>query len=537
MRFSDLLSRADDATLQALLGASVLRLLRLLDAGMVTTTRLRALLTELRGEAGLLADARCRAQLIDLLRRGEAEHIARVLNVPTDGDVYAALRNLSLRHGSERERSLFNLFALVAPTPDPQPGLPAQRMAPAALPLFAHQRHAAHKVKAALASEPRRVLLHMPTGAGKTRTAMHIIADHLRDTEPGLVIWLAYSEELCEQAASEFEQTWLSLGDRDVTVQRFWSGHVLDLTQARDGIVIASLSKLYRAAIDDLGLISNLAGCCSLVVIDEAHQAIAETYQLVLNTLATQGRAAALLGLTATPGRTWNDVDADATLAAFFGERKVVLEIEGYTNPVDFLIADGYLAQATFRSLTHTNGIQLSSTDLQRIEHDLDIPAGVLKRLAEDEQRNLLILLESERLAVRHQRLLVFAASVEHAELLAAVLRARGLHAAAISGATPMAERTRHIADYKAISDEPRILCNYGVLTTGFDAPQTSAAIIARPTKSLVLYSQMVGRAMRGPRVGGNATAEIVTVVDAHLPGFGAVADAFTNWEDVWRNL
>jgi superfamily II DNA or RNA helicase len=79
------------------------------------------------------------------------------------------------------------------------------------------------------------------------------------------------------------------------------------------------------------------------------------------------------------------------------------------------------------------------------------------------------------------------------------------------------------------------VLCNYGVLTAGFDAPQTSAAIIARPTKSLVLYSQMVGRATRGPRAGGHSDAEIVTVVDTTLPGFGEMIDAFRNWEDVWR--
>ena len=78
------------------------------------------------------------------------------------------------------------------------------------------------------------------------------------------------------------------------------------------------------------------------------------------------------------------------------------------------------------------------------------------------------------------------------------------------------------------------VVVNYGVLTTGFDAPATSAAVIARPTRSLVLYSQMVGRATRGTRAGGNDEAEIVTVVDPHLPGFGSVADAFKNWEDVW---
>ena len=62
------------------------------------------------------------------------------------------------------------------------------------------------------------------------------------------------------------------------------------------------------------------------------------------------------------------------------------------------------------------------------------------------------------------------------------------------------------------------MLCNFGVLTTGFDAPQTSAALIARPTKSLVLYSQMVGRATRGHAVRGNREAVVRTIVDTSLP-------------------
>ena len=79
------------------------------------------------------------------------------------------------------------------------------------------------------------------------------------------------------------------------------------------------------------------------------------------------------------------------------------------------------------------------------------------------------------------------------------------------------------------------VLCNYGVLTTGFDAPGISAALIARPTRSLVLYSQMIGRAIRGPRSGGNREAEIISVVDPRLPGFGDIAEAFENWEDIWH--
>ncbi|MEH1912325.1 DEAD/DEAH box helicase [Nostoc sp.] len=154
--------------------------------------------------------------------------------------------------------------------------------------------------------------------------------------------------------------------------------------------------------------------------------------------------------------------------------------------------------------------------------------------MAENEKRNLRILLEIEDLGQRHQRILVFTISVQHSNLLATVLRTRGWQAYSVTGNTPPQERSRIINSFKDDSAKTQIICNYGVLTTGFDAPKTSAAVIARPTKSLVLYGQMVGRVIRGVKAGGNETAEIVTVVDSDLPGFGSVAEAFNNWEDVW---
>ena len=114
-------------------------------------------------------------------------------------------------------------------------------------------------------------------------------------------------------------------------------------------------------------------------------------------------------------------------------------------------------------------------------------------------------------------------------------MKARGLDAGVVTGDTPRLERNRIITRFRSEGGQPQILCNFGVLTTGFDAPAVSAAVIARPTKSLVLYSQMVGRAIRGPRMGGTSHCMIVTVVDRDLPGFGSVAESFTNWEDIWE--
>jgi DNA repair protein RadD len=130
----------------------------------------------------------------------------------------------------------------------------------------------------------------------------------------------------------------------------------------------------------------------------------------------------------------------------------------------------------------------------------------------------------------------VFAAGVRHAHLVSSVLTLRGMTSSVVTAFTDQLTRDRVLRRFKGSGSEPQVVCNFGVLTTGFDAPNTSAAVIARPTRSLVLYSQMVGRAIRGPAAGGNATAEIVTVADTKLPGFGSVSDAFVNWEDVWSD-
>jgi len=362
---------------------------------------------------------------------------------------------------------------------------------------------------------------------------MHAVSTTLRVVEPSIVIWLAFSEELCEQAAEEFERAWGSLGNRQMSIYRFWGGRKLDIDNVQDGFLVMGLQKAFSRSTNDVQFLAKLADRATLVVLDEAHQAVAPTYRHVINRLVDRHEATQLLGLSATPGRTWNDPEKDAELSAIFACNKVTLSVDGYDNPVDYLIDEGYLAQPHFESLKHA-GVELSSQEIDQLNDHLDIPDALLDRLATDEKRNLLIINRLEQLAKNHTRIIVFAATVDHAYLLATVLQARGLDASAITATTDSAERHRLIQRFKVNDGDAKILCNYGVLTTGFDAPATSAALIARPTSSLVLYSQMVGRAIRGRLAGGHEQAHIVTVVDTNLPGFGQIQDTFTNWEDVW---
>jgi superfamily II DNA or RNA helicase len=264
-------------------------------------------------------------------------------------------------------------------------------------------------------------------------------------------------------------------------------------------------------------------------------RAVALTYEHLLNLLAPDERTA-VPGLSATPGRGWLDPDETRKLADFFARHKVTLRVEGYPNPVDYLQREGYLARVEYVNLPYApgSGFELTLQEWQESREGLDLPESVILRLAADHRRNFLILTRVMAETDRGGKVLVFACSVEHARLLADLLVVTGYRAAAVTGTTPADRRRQVIAEYRD-GDGVQILINYGVLAMGFDAPKTNVAVITRPTRSVVLYSQMVGRAARGPRAGGNATCRVCTVVD-QIPGFRSIAESFSFWDDLWTD-
>ena len=317
-------------------------------------------------------------------------------------------------------------------------------------------------------------------------------------------------------------------------LKTMWGSHTPDLDDFTDGFLVAGLAKAWTAiSKTESNWAARIAPHVKLVVFDEAHQSVANSYRRVTEELTVDFRCA-LLGLTATPGRTWADIDEDGVLADFYEHNKVSLEVPG-KNPIEYLIEEGYLARPVFRTLLSKPGLQLSSQELACIARSLEIPEKITDALSISEQYLTAVLGSIEELVENgHRRVLVFAATVRHAKMLAALLSARHLRSAVVTGATPERERGRTIREFVLDDETPMVLVNFGVLTTGFDAPKASAVVIARPTQSLVLYSQMVGRALRGPKAGGTENCEILTVVDPSLPSFGDIAEAYLNWEDVW---
>lgn len=539
MQLVTVLGQIGQEVLSSWIGKSTMDLLESLGEKNVAPRRLAKLVFDQYGPNGLLLDTKKRGRILAALKKDKALELCHLLEID-DADPWAPTKMRFSKNSKELNR-IFSFFEVQLREPLPLP--PTEKIVSPEHPLFDHQRNAYMEILGFLTgAPPRRALLHMPTGSGKTRSAMNVVAHFLREKAKvdDVVVWLAYSEELCEQAAGEFDRAWSAFGQRDLTMFRHFGGHRVNLAEVKSGFLIASLGLLYQQSLkyerDFLGLAKRAA----LVVFDEAHQVTAPTYSHLVNMMVPNPKVP-FLGLSATPGRSWLDPGEDIKLAKFFGYNKVRLDVDGYESPIHYLQEEKYLAKVDYEKLEGVSGeLRLTKQELEEINKGFDLPLTALARLGEDSVRNLQIIQRIEDEVRKFQgkgldlKMLVFASSKTHAVTLANILRARQYSAFAVTGETPSEERRRVIDHFKT-STEPVILTNYGVLTTGFDAPRTNVALIARPTKSVVLYSQMIGRAIRGARVGGNERSKVITVVDK-IAGFSSIQEGFEYWDDIWED-
>lgn len=374
----------------------------------------------------------------------------------------------------------------------------------------------------------RKCLLHLPTGAGKTRTAISYICDFLREDPSRLVLWLADRNELCEQALAEFNKGWSSLGSEDLTSYGYFgdSGS-LSLGGIDRGFLVCSAQSLWSARNSSKDVLYRmLAERTSLVVFDEAHKAAANTYSTMIEYISEASNESLLLGLTATPGRKISEYevldDENSYLSSIFGNNKVTMSVRGYLSPVQYLFEKNYLATPEFIALEYSDDSVLTAVMGPVFKID------AVDALSDSELRNRAIL-ECVVAEVKNgSYIILFANTVLHARGLEGLFQLAGINAYSIDANTK--NRSSIIRSYR--NKEFQVLINYDVLTAGFDAPHTNVAIIARPTNSLVAYSQMAGRAMRGGE-GGNKLCKIYTVND-DIPEFKSVVKAFAHWDKYW---
>ena len=320
-------------------------------------------------------------------------------------------------------------------------------------------------------SEPALVVL--PTGSGKS-----LVIAELARLARGRVLVLAHVRELVEQNHAKYQAYGL---EADI----FSAG--LKRKEATRQVVFGSVQSVVRnlERFNDANF--------TLLVIDESHRVSLNedaSYGQVIEHLRRQNPQLKILGLTATPYRLGQGFIyfrhhhgmVRGSEESFF--RDCVFE-----QPLRLMIKQGYLA-APKRLDMAIEGYDFSA--LKPASSGL-FPEEALNRVVAGSRATPGIIEQIIARGVDRQGVMIFAATVAHAEEIMGYLPTA--EAALITGATPSQERKALIDAFKARA--LKYLVNVAVLTTGFDAPHVDLIAILRPTESISLYQQMIGRGLR----------------------------------------
>ena len=223
-----------------------------------------------------------------------------------------------------------------------------------------------------------------------------------------------------------------------------------------------------------------------------------------------------LLGLTATPYRGHSEEETNR-LVNRYGRNRLDSGAFASNNPENVireLQSMRVLAEAYHKTI-EGGTFSLSYDELRQLIATPWLPESVERRIGNDADRTQRIVdayWENIYLVDRDWPTLIFATSVEHSQVVAALLSSRNVKARAVSANTDSATRRRVVEEFRA--GDVKALVNYGIFREGFDAPKTRAIIVARPVYSPNLYFQMIGRGLRGVRNGGNDQCLILNVED-----------------------
>jgi ATP-dependent helicase IRC3 len=303
----------------------------------------------------------------------------------------------------------------------------------------------------------RRLLICLPTGAGKT-----VIFSELCRLATQNVLVLAHREELLFQARSKIAQ--MTENKIRISIEQ---GDIHSPSDAK--VVVASIRSLHSNRLQALQKRHNFG----LIIYDECHHAAADDNKRVLEELGAFDAdwTGTLIGFTATTKRA-DGIGLDKVFEAIVYDRSVL-----------DMIKEGYLAPLRgYRINTSAELYNLLGED-EALEEQVDI-----------ESRNALVARSIQELA-RDRRTIVFCVSVLHAISMAKALNSLGITAGVIYGDMPREKRTQILKDFRA--EQLQCLTNVMVLTEGFDDPGVSCIAMARPTKSESLYAQCVGRGAR----------------------------------------
>ena len=295
----------------------------------------------------------------------------------------------------------------------------------------------------------RSVMVQMPTGTGKTVVLAELVKRLKMKNEGLKILIVAHRRELVEQIKATIKR--MKMDSRNITVE--------------------SIQTISRR-IDALDFIP------SLVVIDEAHHALAKTYKMMWDAWPD----ARFLGLTATPCR---------------------LNGKGFTDLFDVLvqswdiptfIKEKWLSTYDFVSIKSDGVTQRLLESLQKRGADGDYQNKEMDMLL-NKRPSIERLYQSFEEYGKDRKGIVYAINISHAKKIMELYQEHGIKAVAIDSKTPAAERQADIEAFK--NGDIQVLVNVDIFSEGFDCPDVEFVQLARPTLSLAKYLQMVGRGLR----------------------------------------
>lgn len=346
--------------------------------------------------------------------------------------------------------------------------------------LYEYQKDMLRQIEDAFVTH-QSVMVQMPTGTGKTVLISEVVKREERRVKNPCVWIVVHRRELVEQIKKTLERR---------------LGTSFDAEREKSSVIevfsIQWLSRHYQELVERP----------SLIVIDEAHHAVAKTYEEVMNAYPNAKK----LGVTATPCRL--------TKRGFTDLFEVLL----CSHSIPKFIKEGYLSDFDYISLNPNSEDQKKIDGLEKRAADGDYSIAEMQEVL-DCKPSIERLHQTIKDFASGKKGIVYAINIEHAEHIAEYYREQGLAAVAISSKTPKEERRRTIELFKegSAGDKPycallslittvgqdetpkeiQILVNVDLFGEGFDCPDVEFIQLARPTLSLAKYLQMVGRGLR----------------------------------------
>jgi ATP-dependent helicase IRC3 len=391
-----------------------------------------------------------------------------------------------------------------------------------------HQKEAIEDMAKWYKSRPRPYaggILVLPTGGGKTFTALRFLCQTAL-SDGFKILWLAHTHHLLEQAYAGFPEHVGRISEpRDVLRVRVVSGtighfHPAHIT-AQDDVIIATLqtiSRAYKENHPSLNNFLNSAGNKLFVVFDEAHHAPAPSYRNLILNLRDRFQDMYLLGLTATP--VYTDENLEGWLRKLFPQ--------GLLHQVSTrkLMAQNILAKPIIEPQKTNFNPNFELREYEKwVGTFKDVPEGIIDQLAENKNRNMFIAEHYSRNKDKYGKTLIFADRWYQCEAIAEYLSKRGIsngtiysHIDAYPGNAEARNRRQSDENAKVLDafrkNQLNVVINVRMLTEGTDIPDVKTCFITRQTTSQILLTQMVGRALRGPEFGGTPEAYLVFFTD-----------------------